>query len=496
MICDPSQKVLLFFQDRMEALEESQFTRVFETGTPSYRQPTIGIRARRGLSSLIFSQKRSLWVILDFFFCLAFFYSGALLNPISALSSRAEIQVATLLFGACFCIISLGAGLYDRERRIHIRSYIGTSFLTCTLSLAVSLAIIYFTLYWKMSRYVMVFGSLGTFLGLGLVHAFLARLLKAHRYRFLILGNPSPVSLEIKRMSEKTAAGARYFHLDELNAWLKNRESLCPSEIIDILQENQIPDIILTQQASKDPRILEFCVFAMQAGCRVIDEIHFYSELFESFPAQALSESWLVLSGINTHKPMTNFFKRCFDFTLSLAGLVILSPFLTLIALLIRATSKGPALFIQERQGQYGKPIRVIKFRTMVALTRPNDPPSTRVSDPRITLLGRVLRPLHLDELPQLWNILKGEMSFVGPRPEVYSFTLNITKEVPIYRFRNLIRPGLTGLSQIGVGYTSDNAQDTLKKLAYDLYYLKNYNLFLDTLVLLRTIFVLTKRAR
>ncbi len=479
----------------MEMAKESGAPKNY-AGSVGYQQPSVGVRAVRSLSAIIFSQQRLTWMFLDFTLSLVFFFQCALLNPISNLASQSEIWVSSLIYSICFSVIALGAGLYDREHRFIAKSYIRMGFMVWFLALTVSLAGIYFLLYWKVSRYVMVFGSVGDYLFLCISHSLLGSVFNRHFYRYVILGEPSAISEEIKRASNNTRKGMRYFHVDDLQILLSDYESYSPQEIIQTLQKYQIPDIILTEQASKDHRVLDLCVHAMQAGCRVIDEIHFYSELFESFPAKILSENWLVLSGINTHRPLNNFSKRAFDFTLSLICMVLFAPLLFLIVLLIKVTSSGPILFLQERQGRYGKPIRVLKFRTMSTSLVRDNPPSTRLNDPRVTSLGRLIRPLHLDELPQLWNIMKGEMSFVGPRPEVYSFTMSITKEVPIYKFRNLVRPGLTGLSQISIGYTQDNAQDTLVKLAYDLYYVKNFSFFMDLLIMLRTFFVLTKGSR
>jgi len=234
----------------------------------------------------------------------------------------------------------------------------------------------------------------------------------------------------------------------------------------------------------------------MHAGIRVIDEVVFYSELFERFPVKSLSEGWFVYSGLNTHRSFTNLLKRIFDLVVASVALVVLSPLLLLLAAAIRLSSSGPALFVQERQGRFLRPFRIYKFRTMRTECGGDNPPSTRVEDPRVTRLGRWIRPLHLDELPQLFNILKGEMSFVGPRPEALEFVRRIRGQVPIYEMRHLLRPGLTGHSQIRLGYSLDNEEDTWRKLSYDFYYLKNYSVAFDFLIMIRTVFFLTSKSR
>ena len=155
-------------------------------------------------------------------------------------------------------------------------------------------------------------------------------------------------------------------------------------------------------------------------------------------------------------------------------------------------------LFKQTRQGRFSKPFTMIKFRTMraadVAKTEDNAP-TTDHNDERVTSIGRLLRPLHLDELPQLWNIFTGHMSFVGPRPESIEIVEKVRQWTPVFEVRHMLRPGLTGLAQISQGKT-DDAQDAIqRKLSFDLYYLKNYNILFDLWILLRTAFTLTKRA-
>jgi lipopolysaccharide/colanic/teichoic acid biosynthesis glycosyltransferase len=177
-------------------------------------------------------------------------------------------------------------------------------------------------------------------------------------------------------------------------------------------------------------------------------------------------------------------------------GLVLMSPILVAVALAVRLESKGPVLFVQERQGRFNRPFRIFKFRTMYHEPHSTGQPVTRVGDPRVTPVGRVLRRLHLDELPQLLNILRGEMSLVGPRPEALEIARRMHAELPLYELRYLVRPGLTGHAQVKQGYAVDTVLDTQAKLAYDLYYLCNYSLRLDLQILLRTLFFLTRGAR
>jgi exopolysaccharide biosynthesis polyprenyl glycosylphosphotransferase len=180
--------------------------------------------------------------------------------------------------------------------------------------------------------------------------------------------------------------------------------------------------------------------------------------------------------------------KRAFDVTAAFIGLVLAAPIMALVALLVKLESRGPVLYEQERVGLRGRHFTVHKFRTM----RPDaeagtGPVWSTANDTRVTRVGRFLRRARLDELPQLWNVLKGEMSFVGPRPERPSFVEQLVASVPFYAQRHVIKPGLTGWAQIRYTYGA-TVEDAVEKLQYDLYYIKNLSLAFDCLIVLETV--------
>jgi lipopolysaccharide/colanic/teichoic acid biosynthesis glycosyltransferase len=161
-----------------------------------------------------------------------------------------------------------------------------------------------------------------------------------------------------------------------------------------------------------------------------------------------------------------------------------------LIALAIRLNSKGPVLFRQRRAGLREKPFEVLKFRSMIHLPQAgSDGAPWAGIEERVTAVGRVLRKMRLDELPQLWNVLKGDMSFVGPRPEWLPIVERLRMATPFYTFRHAVRPGITGWAQINNGYCASE-QETLRKLEYDLYYVQHISLLLDLKILFRTVSV------
>lgn len=179
--------------------------------------------------------------------------------------------------------------------------------------------------------------------------------------------------------------------------------------------------------------------------------------------------------------------KRLMDVSLALLALVVLSPLLLLVALLIRLETPGSPIFVQERVGLTGRPFRMLKFRSMVNEAEKSGAKFAAVNDNRITRIGRVIRPSRIDELPQLINVLFGQMSLIGPRPEQQAMVDQLGAEIPLYDFRHAVRPGITGWAQVMQGY-ADDVKSTDTKLSFDLFYIKNISLMMDIVIFFRTI--------
>ncbi len=184
--------------------------------------------------------------------------------------------------------------------------------------------------------------------------------------------------------------------------------------------------------------------------------------------------------------------KRAFDITFSIVAIVLLFIPMMIIAVLVKFTSPGPVFFRQERIGLLGKPFRIIKFRSMVANAESDGPQLSSTTDPRITSIGRFLRRTRMDELPQFWNVLKGEMSLVGPRPERQHFIDEITKVAPHYRHLHKVRPGITSWGQVKFGY-AENVEQMLRRLKYDILYIENMSLAVDLKILAYTALIVLR---
>ncbi|MBL4671680.1 MAG: exopolysaccharide biosynthesis polyprenyl glycosylphosphotransferase, partial [Arenicella sp.] len=223
------------------------------------------------------------------------------------------------------------------------------------------------------------------------------------------------------------------------------------------------------------------------------------SDFFENFlylvPVQETTNDWFIRSQGFTmlHSSVALSVKRTVDIIGSIGLLIVTLPITIATALLTKLVSRGPVFFSQTRVGMQGKTFTIYKFRTMHLGAEKSGAQWASNNDDRIIPLGDFFRKTRIDELPQCWNILRGEMSIVGPRPERPEFTKSLSKDIPYYDLRHVVKPGLTGWAQVSYPYGA-STEDALRKLQYDLYYIKNYSLLLDLNILLRTVSLTVRR--
>jgi sugar transferase (PEP-CTERM system associated) len=223
-------------------------------------------------------------------------------------------------------------------------------------------------------------------------------------------------------------------------------------------------------------------------GLQVMDAPSFYERVQGKLMLESITPSWFIFSDGFQRTTILSIFKRTMDITLSSIGLLLTLPFFPLIALAIKLDSSGPVFFKQERLGNWEKPFVLIKFRTMSQdAEKGTGAVWAEKNDPRVTRLGRFFRGSRIDEIPQLINVLRGDMSFIGPRPERAEFVEKLKQIIPYYSKRHFIKPGLTGWAQVRYPYGA-SVDDAVEKLRYDLYYIKNIGPFLDTLIFFETI--------
>lgn len=223
-------------------------------------------------------------------------------------------------------------------------------------------------------------------------------------------------------------------------------------------------------------------------GIRVEDWPAFYERVTGKILIQNLRPSWLIFADGFTRNHLAQSFKRLIDTLLAAIGLCVSLPLIGCIFILTKLDSSGPVIYRQERVGENGKVFSLCKFRTMIAdAEKASGPVWSATVDPRVTRLGKILRRTGMDEIPQLFNVLRGDMSFVGPRPERPHFVAELQRNIPFYAQRLAVKPGITGWAQVRYGYGS-TINDAIEKLQYDLYYIKNMSFFLDLLIILSTV--------
>ena len=260
--------------------------------------------------------------------------------------------------------------------------------------------------------------------------------------------------------------------------------------IEDFFMEGDIRIAVLSEAFRKSPELHEQLLNLKYKGIEVYDFTTFDSKLTGKIPVTHTSTEWLLFAQQDKtfRPPIYRKAKQLFDFFIASVGILLTLPAFIVIAFAIRVTSKGPVFFRQERLGLDKKPFELIKFRTMVDNAEQGTGPKwSSKNDPRITPLGRFLRKTRLDELPQLLNILKGEMSFVGPRPIRKHFADRLGEIFPFYQVRFVVKPGVTGWAQVNGDYAGSE-EGQLDKLEYELFYIQNQTLFLDIYIFLKTI--------
>lgn len=272
-----------------------------------------------------------------------------------------------------------------------------------------------------------------------------------------------------------------------LAGWTVIRQA---DQLATAIKDYHINTLVIADRYRADEQINQILFSLLPLNLTYLTLSSFYEQLTGKVPLAAIGQLWFLENLNLTEKRWYLTAKRGFDVVLASLGLVISAILWPLIALVIKLASPGPIILKQQRSGRDNQPFTIYKFRTM----RVPDPNKPLTDEQRITASGRWLRQTRLDEIPQLINILKGDMSFIGPRPERPELIDGLAKELPFYNIRSLIRPGITGWDQVSGEYHSPSLEDTYKKLQHDLFYLKNCSIYLDLTIILKTLTTVLSR--
>ena len=258
-------------------------------------------------------------------------------------------------------------------------------------------------------------------------------------------------------------------------------------DFAELLSTHELERIIVALDNPRGATPISALLNCKMRGITIEQSTTFYERVTGKILVERIAPSWIIFSDGFSLSRWKYLLKRVMDLVFSFILLTISLPVLLLTALLIKLESPGPVFYCQERVGEGNRIFRIIKFRSMGQDAEKNGAVWAKVNDDRVTRVGEVIRRLRIDELPQLWNVMKGDMSLVGPRPERKIFVDDLEKKIPYYTIRHKLKPGVTGWAQVCYPYGASEL-DALKKLEYDLYYLKNVSIAFDLLVIFKTI--------
>ncbi len=413
---------------------------------------------------------------------------------------QAHLSPFTLVFGAWLLIFYI-SNLYDLRLAVNNARF--WQLLTRSLAIAIGVAIAIFYLLpqnniapkTNLAIYSLVFVIL-----FSLWRQFYNWSLKSYlpKYQIGIIGYNEQVKELIAELKRSPHLGYRaaFIVANQAESGIPGTDTpIVPdsADLKSIVEQYHINTLVFTANPHESAELSDSLFSLLPLKINFISLPSFYETVTGKVPITAINRTWFLENLSEGGKSGFDSFKRSYDLILSIILFAITLPLWLIIALLTKLGSKGPAFFVQTRLGQNGQPFRIYKFRTMTVAG--NDFAPTAKNDKRVTRLGAFLRATRLDELPQLLNIIRGEMSFVGPRPERPELVVDLEKIVPFYRERMLVKPGVTGWDQISGEYHSPSYEDTMKKLQYDLFYIKNRSIYLDLSIILKTIYTILSRA-
>jgi sugar transferase (PEP-CTERM system associated) len=413
------------------------------------------------------------------------------------LSPELERVPNILLFALTVQLSMVGVGVYAVEALSSLR-YAGTRLLVALSLGFLLLALLFFLApwltFWRSNLvYAMAIATIGL-IGIRLV---IGRSLggEAFKRRVLVLGaGPRAARVEaLARLRGSSFTVAGYIGMNDgpiaVGAAVNRADISNLSHHVVALGASEV---VLALEERRNALPLSDLLRVKTTGVHVNDLSSFLERETGRVDLDSLNPSWLIFSdGFSAGRRLSSAGKRVFDIAVSALILIVTGPLIGITALLVKLESAGPAFFRQRRVGLYGENFEIVKLRSMredaevggVAVWAQKD-------DPRVTRVGAIIRKLRIDELPQAWSVLKGQMSFVGPRPERPQFVADLEARLPYYAERHMVKPGITGWAQINYPYGA-SVEDSRQKLEYDLYYAKNYTPFLDILILLQTVRVI-----
>ena len=397
-------------------------------------------------------------------------------------------------FAASLMLAMIAVGVYGAQATQSIR------FAAARLIVAISLGVIFLALifflvpaltFWRSNLFFAMLVAMILLIG---VRILLGKTLggQAFKRRIVVLG-AGPRAQRLKVLAQRPGAGfvvVGYVSMSEANRVIP--EAISRDAIYNLADHVVLlnaSEVVLALEERRNALPLKDLLRIKTTGVHVNEISTFLERETGRVDLDSVNPSWLIFSdGFSSGRMFSSAFKRLFDIGASLLLLVLALPLILIAAIAVKLDSKGPAFYRQRRVGLYNQGFDIVKLRSMrIDAEIAGNAVWAEKNDPRITRIGRIIRMIRVDELPQCWSVLKGEMSFVGPRPERPQFVEDLETQLPYYAERHMVKPGITGWAQINYPYGA-SIEDSRQKLEYDLYYAKNYSPFLDLLILLQTI--------
>ena len=435
------------------------------------------------------------WLVIAALFLLALQLRFSY-DPSAIVQSISQPRVNALVFGGVLVIGMTAMGLYQPHMREYWRGAIARLASGMGLGAAGLALLYYFVPQVYVGRGVFALALSMSFAAVFALRSVFQIVLDARimQRRVLVLGSGRNAALISQLLSQSQRRGFEivgYVPVSGETCAVASESLVTVTDALHVLAlREHIDEILIAVEDRRGHLPMEELFRCRQSGIPVTDLATFFESESGQVPMALTDPSWLVFSGGFCVSRMRCLVKRAFDLGVAAILLVLTWPFMLLVALAILVESGGPApiLYRQVRVGRHGKPFRIVKFRSMRTDAESDGCARwARTADDRVTRVGRFIRKVRLDELPQLWNVLHGEMSFIGPRPERPEFVIDLARKIRYYDARHCVKPGLTGWAQLLYPYgASEN--DAAQKLKYDLFYIKNQSMALDLLILLQTV--------
>lgn len=376
-------------------------------------------------------------------------------------------------------IIFKNSKIYDKLRFSSLSKEIASQIRSNAIASILFLVLAFFTSEYRVSRIMFIFYLVLSTSGLVYSKVFFRKIIQRKKQRVLLIGDGQSILKYYNNLQATVPL--------EIVDWIEPPEKFkhfSTGQSLDHVESLDLDDIVIGYDNDKSTRVSNYLKTLAESLVPIIilpdisfAKIGYSMSDFKGQPLIYLNDPQI--------KQMNLIIKRVFDFCLTLLGSILISPILFMIAILIKVTSRGPVLYSQIRMGVDGKSFKMWKFRSMV-VGQENKEGWTVKNDPRVTSIGKILRKTNLDELPQLWNVLKGEMSLIGPRPERPEYVEKFRQEIPGYMIRHRFKAGMTGWAQIN-GWRGDTSIS--KRIEYDLWYIRNWSLWLDLTILFMTFY-------